>query len=343
MGERWWHFPPTDRLSQQALGQNAAPRTPQHMRVWDIDVGEIDGGYVGPDWMNVWFRQLRERHARQLQEQHAQWVHCILLQRAHAEFKENVQQTVQGWQHPMVNLDIFDCDEADEEDEQASRVVPVDRFMCTADEARVILEQLQHGPLGEGRVQIIMGEDTTYSKATRKLDIDGNCTSYAVDLYDAERNTRTDLPAGVQELVDIEHATAPGRQLTYMGCWQTRDGTVSTTHWDEYHNVVLVLRGVKTFYTMDHDEGLSCGLREGTLRNIAEVNMSHAIPLGVPAAHLPAGRTRGQTAKRRTLPEELPGFTEHVLHAGDTLTIKATDWHYVAADANTVMLSFWFA
>ena len=291
------------------------------MQVFDIDVSKIEGGYVGPDWMNVWSRQLQERHARQLQEQHAQWVHCILLQRAHAEFKENMQRTVQGWQNPMVHK------------------VTV---MCTADEARVILEQLQHGPLGEGRVQIMM-EDTTYSKGKRKLDIDGNCTSYAVDLWDAERNTRTDLPAGVQEFVDIEHATAPGRQLTYMGCWQTRDGTVSTTHHDDYHNVVLVLRGVKTFYTMDHHEGLRCGLREGTLRNIAEVNMSHAIPLGVEAGHLPAGRTRGQTAKRRTLVEEVPGFTVHVLNPGQTLAIKSRDWHYVATDKNSVMLSFWFA
>ena len=315
------------------------------MQVFDIDVSKIEGGYVGPDWLNVWSRQLQERHARQLQEQHAQWVHCILLQRAHAEFKENVQRTVQGWfQNPMVDKDIIDCDEADKEDEQASQVVPVtdDRFMCNADKARVILDQVRCGTLSQRLVHIIM-DDTTYSKGKHKLDIDGDFTSYVFNLWDAVRDKMTELPGGVRELVDLQHAAAPERRLAYMGYWQSRDGTVTTTHYDDYHNVVLVLRGVKTFYTMDHDEGLRRGLRAGTLRHIAEVNMSHAIPWGVEAGHLPAGRTRVQTAKRCTLEEEVTGFTVHVLNAGETLTIKSRDWHYVATDANTVMLSFWFA
>ena len=316
------------------------------MRVCDIDVREIEGGYVGPDWMNVWFRQLQERHARQLQEQHAQWVHCILLQRAHAEFKENVQWTVQGWQNPMVDKDIIDCDEADEEAKRASLVLPVPdavTVMCTADKARVILDQVRCGTLSQRLVHIIDNHDTTYSKGKRKLDIEGNFTSYLFNLWDALRDKMTELPEGVREFVDSQHATAPARRLACMGYWQSRDGTVTTTHHDDYHNVVLVLRGVKTFYTMDHHEGLRLGLREGTLRNIAEVNMSHAIPWGVEAGHLPAGRTRVQTATRCTLDEEVTGFTKHVVNAGETLTIKSRDWHYVATDANTVMLSFWFA
>ena len=146
------------------------------MRVFDIDVSETPGRYVGPDWKDAWLGQLQKRHGK--------WMHYMLLQRALAQFKENVQRTVQVWvKKSMVDKDVIDCDEADKEEEQASQVVtvtddPHGRY-CNERQARVILHELEDGCLGKRMVIVTMASDTTYCKGRRKLNISAQCTSYA--------------------------------------------------------------------------------------------------------------------------------------------------------------------
>ena len=85
---------------------------------------------------------------------------------------------------------------------------------------------------------------------------------------------------------------------------------VTKTHYDEYHNILLLLGCTKTFYLA------------------AQGAIFHS--------------TTGHPNETSATPRDGSQFTKVVLRPGNVMYIPPGYWHYVESSPNSVMVNFWF-
>jgi len=117
---------------------------------------------------------------------------------------------------------------------------------------------------------------------------------------------------------------------------------ITKTHYDDYLNFVVVLKGRKFFYLADpvHVDGKDYGGHLNEASDVIPTTLNDEVHVDCESSHRPPDYD--DRRRNTTYVKEAKNMSRITIRAGQMLAIPPGWWHYVVSDPGTVMLNFWF-